>query len=93
MVIFGGTSETGQIHQDMYSFNFEDQTWIKIKFTSPTVKYFTKGAACAVIQKKNYDTTNVRKVSLDRYCNFCLERFNTGGYLLFWRQIRIQCIE
>lgn len=32
MVVFGGSSENGIVHEDMLVFNFEDREWLKIRY-------------------------------------------------------------
>lgn len=67
MVIFGGTSESGMLYQDMLSYNFDTQEMIKVQLIGGIApEFFYQGAACTVMKRKSDDGDEVqasRKVS------------------------------
>ena len=67
MVVFGGTSENGLVHEDMLVYNFEEQEWLKIKIGGTfNDQYFYQGAACSVLRRKKQEP-GMRKVSLSPF--------------------------
>jgi len=40
MVVYGGISESGVLHQDMLAFNFEEREWTRVKVTGSTGNHF-----------------------------------------------------
>jgi Galactose oxidase, central domain len=62
MVVFGGTSESGCIHDDMLVFNFLERMWFKIKYGGNSGGAFYSGSACSVLDVKKQES-NARKVS------------------------------
>jgi hypothetical protein len=52
MVVFGGTSESGCIHEDMLVFNFLERMWSKIKYGGNSGGSFYSGAAVSVLDVK-----------------------------------------
>lgn len=65
MVVYGGISESGVLHQDMLAFNFEEREWTRVKVSGSAGNHFYQGAACTVLTKKSHDSSqSIRKVSL-----------------------------
>lgn len=62
MVVFGGTSENGLVHENMLVYNFADYEWMQVKFGTAFKDFFYQGAACSVVRKKD-KVPGMRKVS------------------------------
>jgi hypothetical protein len=73
MLVYGGTSENGQIYSEMLAYHFDDQEWIKVKYGGISTPFFAQGAGCTVMPLKANDLS-ARKVSFNIFTSKSLFR-------------------